>query len=165
MGIQIVSFRCTLKDRLGRVLSSTVSQDVITQAPEGREAMLRGLSEGLRDLHKGERRNIYLRADQAYGFYHPEKVIMRGLDDIPDADNLKLGDTVFVEAAKGKRTAYRVTEIGNDQVELDGNHPLAGQDLIFEIETIEAREATPEEIRDAAEPETECPTGPGKILH
>ena len=40
-------------------------------------------------------------------------------------------------------------ELGGEEVTLDGNHPLAGQDLIFEIDTIDAREATPAEIAES----------------
>lgn len=163
MGIQVISFRCTLKNRLGRVLSSTVSQDVITQAPDGRESLLRGLADGLRDLHKGERRNIFLRADEAYGFYDPGKVIVRGRDEIPDFETLRLGDMVLIESRSGERVAHRVADFDGDQVHLDGNHPFAGQDLIFEIEAIDAREATPEEIRDAAD--HGLASGPAELRH
>ena len=45
---------------------------------------------------------------------------------------------------------YTVTDLAEDKVVLDGNHPLAGQDLIFEIETLEARYATEKEIDDSA---------------
>jgi FKBP-type peptidyl-prolyl cis-trans isomerase SlyD len=145
MGIQIISFHCTLKNRLGKVISSTFNQDVITQ-PSGSEDMLSGLAEGLKDLRKGESRKICLRADQAYGFYDPSKVITRRRDEIPNGDRLRLDDQVGIRAET--YIVYRVVEAGNDQLVLDGNHPLAGQDLVFEIETVDAREATAEEISD-----------------
>jgi FKBP-type peptidyl-prolyl cis-trans isomerase SlyD len=44
------------------------------------------------------------------------------------------------------KNVYRVTEIYGDKVTLDANHPLAGQDLVFEIETTEARPATQDEV-------------------
>jgi FKBP-type peptidyl-prolyl cis-trans isomerase SlyD len=50
----------------------------------------------------------------------------------------------------GLQRSYRVLELHPDFVNLDGNHPLAGQDLIFEIETLEARYATAKEINDSA---------------
>jgi len=46
---------------------------------------------------------------------------------------------------------FRVTKIQGDQVTLDGNHPLAGQDLIFDIEATEARDATSEELAESEE--------------
>lgn len=161
MGIQVVSFRCTLKNRLGQVLSSTFNQDVITE-PSGPQPMLRGLAEGMRNLHKGERRRIFLPADQAYGFYDPKKVITRSRDEIPEAHSLRIGDQVFVESREGSRVPFRVLEFRGDDVALDGNHPLAGQDLIFEIETVDARDATPEEISDSKTPE---PSAVDQYLH
>ncbi|MCM2280922.1 MAG: peptidylprolyl isomerase [Bdellovibrionaceae bacterium] len=161
MGIQVISFRCVLKNRLGRILSSTFNQDVITQS-SGPRAPLGALAEGLRNLHKGERREIFLRADQAYGFYDPEKVITRFREEIPDVGTLRIGDQVIVESSQGARTPYRVIELLGDRISLDGNHPLAGQDLIFEIEAVDAREATPEEI---SESNTSAPIDSRAILH
>jgi FKBP-type peptidyl-prolyl cis-trans isomerase SlyD len=158
MGIQIVSFRCILKNKLGRVISSTVNTDVITHAA-GADSMLRGLAEGLRDLKKGEKRSISLAAPEAYGYYDPKKVTYRSRDEIPDGGTLRMGDQVILESKTGERSILLVTQIEDDQVTLDGNHPLAGQDLVFEIEAIDARDATPEEIADAltVEPANEAP--------
>jgi FKBP-type peptidyl-prolyl cis-trans isomerase SlyD len=56
---------------------------------------------------------------------------------------------VWSESAHGKPESYRVVELSADFVMLDGNHPLAGQDLIFDIEAVEARDATAEEIAES----------------
>ena len=80
MGIQVVSFRCTLKTRMGRLISSTVSQNVLLH-PDAEDVPLKALSERMRDLKKGERRLITLSAGEAYGFYDPELVITRPYDE------------------------------------------------------------------------------------
>jgi FKBP-type peptidyl-prolyl cis-trans isomerase SlyD len=149
MGIQIISFHCTLKNRLGRVISSTFNQDVITQSPHAQD-MLVGLAEGLKDLRKGESRKICLRADQAYGFYDPTKVLTKRRDEVPNGDRLRVGDQVGMRPSKvgEKYIVYRIIETTSDQLIMDGNHPLAGQDLVFEIETVDARDATPAEISE-----------------
>ncbi|MGZ3723165.1 MAG: FKBP-type peptidyl-prolyl cis-trans isomerase [Bdellovibrionales bacterium] len=143
---QIVSFNCILKNSFGKVLSSTFNNDVITQAG-GEDSLLIGLAEGLQNLVKGEKRKIVLGAERAYGFYDPSKVMEFERDELPDGTHLRKGDEVTLAPKKGgKPMNLRVTSVRGDHITLDGNHPLAGQDLIFEIEATDARECTPEEI-------------------
>lgn len=128
---QIVSFHCVVKDRLGRVISSSYNQNVYTgDSPNGQ---LLGFSRGMRDLKVGERRRIFVKANEAYGFYDPQKTKEVGRDDLP-AD-LQIGDVVAMASGLGGGTTeFRVTDLDYEKVTLDANHPLAGQDLIFEIE-------------------------------
>jgi FKBP-type peptidyl-prolyl cis-trans isomerase SlyD len=144
MAVQVLSFHCTLKNKLGHVISSTFNHNVLTHSSDT-QVPLKALSDALQGLRKGDRKEIFLRADEAYGFYHPDLVIVRALDEINVNSPLKLGEEV-VYATNGESKTYRVTEITPDAVTLDANHPLAGQDLIFEIEATESREATPAEI-------------------
>lgn len=150
MNAQIISFHCVLKNRLGHVLSSSYNHEVLTTAPSA-EATLPGLSRGLQDIKKGERRSILVSADQAYGFYDVSKVFDLPRSDLKGTDHLSLGEKVFFARPGGEVELYRVTNLTADRVTLDANHPLAGQDLIFEIEATEVREATQEELCDSAE--------------
>lgn len=146
MAIQVVSFHCVLKNKLGRVISSTFNQNVMTDGPRDAET-LTALVEALQDLEKGEKRKISLSAEQAYGFYNPKLVITCPLEDLSSGAPIKLGERV-IYVKNGIRTSYRVIGVSSDLVTLDANHPLAGQDLVFEIEATEARDATLEELGD-----------------
>lgn len=156
MSIQVISFRCILKNKLGQVISSTVNRDVMSNV-EHQGEMLSGLVRGLQNLIKGEKRQINLGAKEAYGYYDPEKVITRRRDEINNGEHLKTGDQIMLNGASGERKLVRVVEATAELVTLDGNHPLAGQDLVFEIEAIDARDATPEEIAEADGPFTAMP--------
>ena len=145
MKAQIVSFHCVLKNKLGKIISSTFNQDVITYLENHDSSVLMGLIEGLQDLKKGEKREIHLTAQKAYGFYDPKKIITRPLEDFQDRGLLK-GERIILSSNQ-----FRVVDISGNLVTLDGNHPLAGQDLVFEIEATDARDATPEEIADSSE--------------
>jgi FKBP-type peptidyl-prolyl cis-trans isomerase SlyD len=146
---QIVSFHCVLKNQVGKVLSSTYNRDVLTEA-DADQAAPRGLAEGLRDLKPGERRSIRLSAADAYGYYDPSLVIEVGRKKLDPSGSLRTGDRVLVKAPDGAPKLYQVSQITLSRVTLDGNHPLAGQDLIFEIEATEARDATAEELAEHA---------------
>jgi FKBP-type peptidyl-prolyl cis-trans isomerase SlyD len=145
---QIVSFHCVLKNKVGKVLGSTFNHEVITEC-EGAGDILKGLAEGLKDLHKGDKRRISLTADQAYGFYDPDLVVKLPRKSLPQGNELEVGNEVLTESEDGERKVFRVVESALESVVLDGNHPLAGQDLVFEIEATAAREATSEEIDDS----------------
>lgn len=141
MKAQVISFHCVLKNKLGRILSTSTTHDVLTI--DGKtDLFLQGLHEGLQNIKQGEKREIFLPAGRAYGFYDLEKIKRISVDDV---ENFKLGQSIRLES---DLKMYRVIGIENDFLILDGNHPLAGQDLIFEIEATQVRNAKPEEIGD-----------------
>lgn len=145
MSVQVISFKCTLKNKVGNVISTTFNRDVITSTNTP-QALLSGLVDGLQNLKKGEKRQISLTAEQAYGFYDPKKIVLFPRKKFGKEKSLQYGEPVSVVTKSGLVKMYRVVELYGDMVALDGNHPLAGQDLIFEIETTDARDATPDEI-------------------
>ncbi len=147
MSVQVVSFHCVLKNKLGRIISSSFNNEVILENQPNQQT-LAGLIEGLKDLKSGEKRKVSLRADQAYGYYDPKLVKVLNLEDLDINHKIKIGESV-IYSHQGKQKSFRVISILNDKITLDGNHPLAGQDLVFEIEATNSRLATPEELFDA----------------
>ena len=143
MNIQVISFNCLLKSKAGRVISSTFNRDVLNSS-ENQESTLSGLAKGLQNLKKGEKRTISLSAEEAYGLYDPKKIILFPRSRL--AKNIKVGEYISVVTKSGYQHDYKVVQLHKDMVSLDGNHPLAGQDLIFEIEALDARDATHDEI-------------------
>ncbi len=146
MNIQVISFNCLLKNKAGNFISSTYNREVLNTIQD-EKAMLLGLAKGLQNLTKGEKRSISLSAAEAYGFYDPKKVILFPRKKLPK--NLRPGDPVTIVSKTGVERTYKILQYHDDMVSLDGNHPLAGQDLIFEIEALEARDATQEEINES----------------
>lgn len=149
MKAQIVSFHCVLRDKMGRVISSTFNREVITQTTKP-AALLKGLADGLSDLRTGEKRTISLSAQEAYGYYNPRLVSRISRGELSRGATLRLGDRLLMKSSdNGEVIEFRVVEEDPDSVVLDGNHPLAGQDLVFDIETLEARDASEEEIAES----------------
>lgn len=148
MNAQIVSFHCVLKNIVGQVISTTFNHDVITsvETPQGEE--LPALARAMKNLRKGEMRRITLSAEEAYGMYDPTLVEEHPRESL--SEELRLGDRVHMAGPAGKMLLYRVTQIGSEFVVLDANHPLAGQDLIFDIDVVDAREATRAEIFESS---------------
>lgn len=147
VSIQVISFKCILKNTVGTVISSTFNRDVLTAGQNDQTVMLSGLTKGLQNLIKGEKRSISLSAEEAYGLYDPKKVVFFPRKKLPNTT--KKGELINIVSKSGIQRSYRVLELHSDFVSLDGNHPLAGQDLVFEIEALEARDATNEEINES----------------
>lgn len=149
MKAQVISFRCTLRDRLGRVLGSTYNQDVVT-APGPPGSMLQHLADGLADLKCGERRSIALDAAHAYGFYDPALVLVVPPHEvIARGREARIGDRVEARGNDGRVRLFQVTKLESGAITLDANHPLAGQDLVFDIEATAVRDATSDDLVDA----------------
>jgi FKBP-type peptidyl-prolyl cis-trans isomerase SlyD len=85
--------------------------------------------------------------DDAFGKRNPELVQEVPLDAFPPGERIEVGGQVVGTAQDGTEVAFTVTDIRNDVAHLDGNHPLAGQALVFEVEIQGVRDATEEEIR------------------
>jgi FKBP-type peptidyl-prolyl cis-trans isomerase SlyD len=135
MRVQVVSFNCVLKNKLGHFISSSFNQDVVTTKVDSSSPMLPGLVSALTVLKKGDCREISLSADQAYGFYEPELVFTLARSRFPKK-KLKVGDLIHVESEEGDLMPCRVISHTSKSVTLDGNHPLAGQDLVFNVEMV-----------------------------
>jgi FKBP-type peptidyl-prolyl cis-trans isomerase SlyD len=147
---QIISFKCVLKTKIGTLISTTYNREVLTAVPDDDGGLLPGLSRELQNLKKGEKRNIELTAKDAYGLYYPNKVILYPRSQLPR--ETRVGETITIVSPKGRHNTYKVIEFFSNFARLDGNHPLAGQDLVFEIEALDARNATKDEIDSASNP-------------
>ena len=147
MNAQIVSFNCILKNKIGQLISSTYNREVLTTGEPNQMGPLSGLNKNMQNLKKGEKRIIPIVAEEAYGFYDPKKVILFPRKKLPKS--VRKGESIIIVSKTGVERSYLVLELGNDFASLDGNHPLAGQDLIFEIETLEARAATVKEVEES----------------
>ncbi|MFN7453495.1 MAG: peptidylprolyl isomerase [Pseudobdellovibrionaceae bacterium] len=145
---QIISFKCKLKNKAGQLISSTYNRDVltVTDAVEGM-GFLGGLNRNLQNLKKGEHRIVHVPAEEAYGLYDPSKVILFPRSKLPK--DVRRFQSLQIISKSGVKREYRVLEIHSDLVSLDGNHPLAGQDLIFEIDALDVRKATQKEIDES----------------
>ena len=147
MSVQVISFNCLLKNRAGKLISSTFNRDVLNPPPNDDSALI-GLAKAMQNLKKGERRTISLTAHEAYGLYDPKKVILFPKKKLPP--NTKVGTMVSIYSKSGKLNVYKLLQEMDSFVCLDGNHPLADQDLVFEIEALSVRPASDEEIGASA---------------
>ncbi len=112
------------------------------------------LEKALDGLKKGDEYNVVASADEAFGPHIPEQVVslekkMFEVDGKFDSDIVAVGKYVPMVTAEGFRISGLVTEIGDETVTLDFNHPLAGKSVRFVGKVLDVRDATEEEIHVA----------------
>jgi FKBP-type peptidyl-prolyl cis-trans isomerase SlyD len=88
-----------------------------------------------------------LLADDAFGKRNLDLIHQVPLDELPPDEKIEVGGQIVGQDEDGNEVMFTVTAIEEAMVSLDGNHPFAGQTLVFEIEIEGIREATAEELR------------------
>lgn len=141
---RVFAFNYVLKNTAGDVLDASEQNDPLAFL-EGAGQIIPALESVLVLLQEGDKRTVNLSAEEGYGL-PSEKMIMQvpaqELSHIPD---LKVDS--YLRLDLGEQTkVVRVTQVTPEFVTLDGNHPLAGQPLIFDVEIIKIRDATSEEM-------------------
>lgn len=143
MSRSVVSFHYTLRNHQGQMLDASIGGEPI-QYLEGVGQIIDGLEEALTGLPAGTKRVIMVAAEKAYGKRDPELIRKVARNRLP-VEKLNIGDMFQTD---GDRHAAIVTVVGieGEEVTLDGNHPLAGQDLIFDVEVLNVRAARQDEL-------------------
>ena len=103
----------------------------------GSGMVIMGFDEGVKGMAVGDKKTINIPFDQAYGPRNPDMVIEMPKDRFPKDMELEVGMPLGMSDGQGQQFEVTITEIKDDSVILDANHPLAGQDLIFDLELVE----------------------------
>jgi len=129
-----VHYKCTTHD--GLVFTSK-EQDKPLRFTVGKGNLLKPIEEGLIGMKLNETKVISIPHQRAYGDVH--KGLIREIDKklLPENVEVKVGLQLTSTHKDGSEIHFRIAEVMENSVIIDGNHPLAGKDLEFEIELIE----------------------------
>lgn len=128
-----VHYTGTLKD--GSVFDSSRERELL-EFTLGERSLLAGFEDAVVGMEPGESKTIKLSSDQAYGSHQSDRVIEVERSEMPSNLPLEVGVRVQATSPQGQLVQFTVIVINETSVTLDGNHPLAGQDLTFEIELV-----------------------------
>ncbi len=109
-----------------------------------------GLEKQLVGMGAGETKTFVVPPEEAYGLYDEELVLEIERSEIPNSSGVKEGDELVATDEDGDEAHLRVVTVKDDVVVVDGNHPLAGVSLRYEVSVREVRAATENEMADAA---------------
>ena len=102
----------------------------------GAEQVIAGFDQAVIGLKQGESCQVVVAPEDGYGTHLPEMVAEVERQLIPDHEQLVLGSMLEVSLEDGQSLEVQVVELSDVAVVLDGNHPLAGKELHFEIEML-----------------------------
>jgi FKBP-type peptidyl-prolyl cis-trans isomerase SlyD len=140
----VIAFNYTLKNKSGELLDASEPNQPLPFLT-GTQQIIPGLESELIKLSEGEKKQIAVPAAQAYGEFRDDMLMEVPKAELAHLQGLDIGAHLQLQLGEGVKIV-KVSKISDTHVTLDGNHPLAGTDLVFDIEVVLAREATADEI-------------------
>ena len=119
----------------GTVFDSSVNGEPITFAV-GNQTVIPGFEKAVLGMEPGESKTFTIPSDEAYGEHDARLVQDVPRAELPPELELQLGMRLTATGQDGREIPLVITELTDESVRLDANHPLAGKDLTFEIELV-----------------------------
>lgn len=116
------------------------------QYVHGTGSIVPGLEAALTGLEPGQKRHIVVEPEQGYGEYIEGTLIEVPLEMFPAGVEPEIGMAVYLQDPNGGVVPFFIADVTEDHIVLDANHPLAGERLHFDVEILDVRPATEEEI-------------------
>lgn len=104
----------------------------------GAGMMIKGFDEAVKDMEVGEIKDIHLLPEEAYGEPDPNKIFSVEISQVPGAEDLEIGEQVYLTNSFGQPFPVKVAEKDDTNITFDANHEMAGKELNFKIELVEA---------------------------
>ncbi|MCK9425090.1 MAG: peptidylprolyl isomerase [Ignavibacteriaceae bacterium] len=142
---QVVTINYILTDSEGEIIDST-SEGKSFSFLSGSEQVLPKLEEAVGAMLIGSKRIVALTAEDAYGEYIDDAVQILQRSEFPKEVEIKEGMEFVTNAPDGSQMPFVISKITDEQITVDFNHPLAGVDLTFDVELLDLRDATAEEL-------------------
>ncbi|MEJ2360028.1 MAG: peptidylprolyl isomerase [Gammaproteobacteria bacterium] len=141
---KVVTLDYTLTDDNGEILDQ--SRDGQFAYLHGASNIIPGLENALTGKSEGDSLNVKVSPDQGYGVRDENLSQVVNIDMFESPKDVQVGLQFQAESADGNRIVITVTNIDGEQVTIDGNHPLAGVNLNFDVTVVGVRDATEQEI-------------------
>tara|TARA_B000000475_G_C15784686_1_gene360923 strand:+ start:209 stop:661 length:453 start_codon:yes stop_codon:yes gene_type:complete len=134
----VVELHYTGKFEDGKVFDSSLEREPL-KIEVGNGSLIKGFEQSLLGKEEGEKYSIEIKPEEAYGSLREDLIIEVPKDKMPGP--VEVGQTLSANAENGGTAQVIVKEIKDESIVIDGNHPLAGKDLLFDIEIISISEA------------------------
>ncbi|TVR68614.1 MAG: peptidylprolyl isomerase [Spirochaetaceae bacterium] len=141
----VVTIAYTLYNQEGALIDSSEENGSIAYL-HGHGNIVPGLEKALAGKTVGDTVNAQVAPAEAYGERREELVFSVPRDRLPEEEELVEGMQFRAQVSEGQDLVVTLVDLDEKEVTLDGNHPLAGETLVFDVEIQDVREATPEEI-------------------
>lgn len=103
----------------------------------GSGMVIKGFDDGVKGMQVGEKKTVDIPVEEAYGPKNPEMIIEFPKNQFPEDMSPEVGMRLNLNNSEGEIFPVVIAAIEEETVKLDGNHPLAGEDLIFDLELVD----------------------------
>lgn len=141
---KVVTIDYLLKNDEGSVLDQSEAGEFAYI--HGSRNIIPGLEKALEGKSVGDSFAVRIAPDQGYGVRDERRVAVVTRDMFPEDAQLEIGSQFHAQGDDGEMTVISVTEINGESVTVDGNHPLAGVHLNFDVQVVGVRNATEDEL-------------------
>jgi FKBP-type peptidyl-prolyl cis-trans isomerase SlyD len=141
----VASIHYTLKNADGEVLDTSEGQEPLHYV-HGAQNIVPGLEKELEGKTTGDKLAVVVDPIDGYGEYNSELIQELPKDMFAGVDAIEMGMEFQAQTPEGGMQIIEVKSIDGDKVTVDGNHPMAGQTLHFDVEVTDVREATKDEL-------------------
>ena len=128
-------YRGTLDD--GTQFDSSYDRGEPIEFTCGAHQMIAGFDAAVMDMEVGEKKTVHIPCAEAYGEHREDLVLHFPAAQVPNIEQIKVGDRLFLSGPGGQPIPVTVVAVDAEGVDLDANHEMAGKDLNFEIELVE----------------------------
>lgn len=140
-----VSIDYTLTNDAGEVLDTSAGGEPLVYL-HGAGNIIPGLERELDGKQVGDELKVTIEPEDAYGEFSADLVAVLGRNMFEGVDELEVGMQFHASAPDGGMQIVTITALDGDEVTVDGNHPLAGQRLTFEVKVAAVRDASEDEV-------------------
>jgi len=119
----------------GTVFDTSEGRDPLPFELGARQVIL-GFDAAITGMGVGEKKTVTIPCDEAYGPHSDDLTFLVPRENLPEGYEPKQGEVMRMETKEGQQMNVIITEVDEDQVRMDANHPLVGKDLIFDIELV-----------------------------
>jgi peptidylprolyl isomerase len=120
----------------GNVFDSSENREPL-EFTLGAGNMIPGFEQAVQGMNIGDKKTAEIPSEQAYGEKREDMIISVPRENVPGDIEPEVGQQLAIQQQGGQQVPVTVTEVSEEKVVLDANHPLAGKDLVFEIELVE----------------------------
>ena len=124
------------KLRSGETFDSSEGRDPL-EFTVGTGQVIKGFDDGVKGMQVGDKKTVEIAVGDAYGEKSQDMIIEFPKTQFPEDMNPEVGQQLMMSNGSGQSFPVTIMEVQEETVLLDANHPLAGQDLIFDIELVE----------------------------
>ncbi|SDK31073.1 FKBP-type peptidyl-prolyl cis-trans isomerase 2 [Catalinimonas alkaloidigena] len=121
----------------GTTFDSSIPRQEPLEFTLGGGQMIKGFDAAVHGMETGQSKTVEIPAAEAYGTVREDMIMTLDRQQVPPDINPEVGQQLAMQDQNGRQIPVVVTDINDSSITLDANHPLAGKDLIFEIQLVE----------------------------